>query len=77
MDNKDDQIVLERAKDIILMDNIGLRTADQSLIDEESPVRYYIYKPMVDVTEARSAQRPSSEKGSELRRQIVGGSLTN
>lgn len=74
MDNKDNQIVLERAKDIRLVGNIGLRVADQSMIDEENPARHYIYKTVVDVASDRLAQRPSSEKGSEFGRQIVGGS---
>lgn len=75
MDNKDNQIVLERAKDIRLVGNIGIRVADQSMIDEENPARYYIYKTVVDVAPDRLAQRPSSGKDSELGRQIVGGSL--
>ena len=42
MDNKDNQITLSKNKDILLMQNIHIRTADQDgTVDE--PLRYYIY----------------------------------
>ena len=41
MDNKDNQIVLSKNKDILLMQNIHIKTADQDGTDS-SPLRYYI-----------------------------------
>lgn len=52
MDNKDNRIVLSKNKDTILMQNISLRTADQDVIDEASPLRYYIYTPVIIGPEA-------------------------
>jgi S-layer protein (TIGR01567 family) len=43
MDNKDDPITLTRNKDIALMDNIYVKTADQDDISASNPLRYYIY----------------------------------
>lgn len=44
MDNKDNQITLSKNKDVILMQNIHIKTADQDPIDATNPLRYYIYK---------------------------------
>jgi S-layer protein (TIGR01567 family) len=44
MDNKDNQVTLSKNKDIVLMQNIHIKTADQDPIDEVNPLRYYIYK---------------------------------
>ncbi len=43
MDNKDNPITLTRNKDIALMDNIHIRTADQDDTSASDPLRYYIY----------------------------------
>ena len=43
MDNKDHPITLTRNKDITLMDNIHVKTADQDDISASNPLRYYIY----------------------------------
>lgn len=43
MDNKDNQIVLSKNKDIPLMGKIHIKTADQGTIDAYTPLRYYIY----------------------------------
>ena len=43
MDNKDNQIILSKNKDIVLMQNIHIKTADQDGTDA-APLRYYIYK---------------------------------
>lgn len=43
MDNKDDQITLSKNKDVILMQNIHIKTADQDTIDAAQPLRYYTY----------------------------------
>jgi len=42
MDNKDNQIYLRKNKDIVLMQNIHVNTADQDGT-VESPLRYCIY----------------------------------
>lgn len=44
MDNKDYRIVLSRNKDIPLLGDIFIETADQSDTSAENPLRYYIYK---------------------------------
>lgn len=44
MDNTDYRIVLSRNKDIPLMGDIFIKTADQSNTGSENPLRYYIYK---------------------------------
>lgn len=43
MDNKDYAITLSKNKDILLMGDIGIRTADQDDISAKNPLRYYIY----------------------------------
>jgi hypothetical protein len=44
MDNKDNQLTLSKNKDVVLMQNIHIKTADQDPIDADNPLRYYIYK---------------------------------
>lgn len=72
MDNKDNQIVLERAKDTTLMGDIGLYAADQGSADETNPIRYYIYRAVADESSALSAQGTLRDAG--LDRRIEGGS---
>jgi S-layer protein (TIGR01567 family) len=43
LDNKDNNIALSKNRDIELLGNIKIRTADQDLIDDANPLRYYIY----------------------------------
>ena len=43
MDNKDNPITLSKNKDITLMDNIHIQTADQDDTSSDNPLRYYIY----------------------------------
>lgn len=43
LDNKDNNIALSRNRDIELLGDIRIKTADQDVIDEEYPLRYYIY----------------------------------
>jgi S-layer protein (TIGR01567 family) len=43
MDNKDNQIVLGKGIDIPLMGRIHIKTADQSTMSPDNPLRYYIY----------------------------------
>jgi S-layer protein (TIGR01567 family) len=44
MDNKDNQVTLSKNKDVVLMQDIYIKTADQDLIDDANPLRYFIYK---------------------------------
>ena len=43
MDNKDNQITLSKNKDVVLMQNVHIKTADQDGT-AATPLRYYIYK---------------------------------
>ena len=44
MDNKDNEVTLSKNKDVVLMQNIHIKTADQDPIDADNPLRYYIYR---------------------------------
>ena len=44
MDNQDNSISLGRNMDIPLMGNFRIRTADQDVVDDANPLRYYIYR---------------------------------
>ncbi|NMC11098.1 MAG: S-layer protein, partial [Methanothrix sp.] len=44
MDNKDNTVTLSKNKDISLMGDIKIKTADQDVVDDANPLRYYIYK---------------------------------
>ncbi len=44
MDNKDNQVTLSKNKDVVLMQNIHIKTADQDPIDADNLLRYYIYR---------------------------------
>lgn len=44
MDNRDYKILLQRNRDVPIMGNIRIKTADQKNIDEQEPLRFYIYK---------------------------------
>ena len=44
MDNKDNQITLSKNNDIVLMQNISIKTSNQDDISASNPLRYYIYK---------------------------------
>jgi len=48
MDNKDNQITLSKNKDVVLMQNVSIKTADQDTIDAANPLRYYVYKKYTD-----------------------------
>lgn len=43
-DNKDNQITLNKNKDVGLMQNISIKTSNQDDISASNPLRYYIYK---------------------------------
>lgn len=47
MDNKDHQIVLAKNMDISLMENFHIKTADQSTISADRPLRYYVYREAI------------------------------
>ena len=44
MDNKDNTVTLSKNKDITLMGDVKIKTADQDVVDDANPLRYYIYK---------------------------------
>jgi len=44
MDNEDNKITLGKDKDIRLMENIKIRTADQDEVSANNPLRFYIYE---------------------------------
>ncbi len=44
MDNKDNPITLYGGLDRILMNDIHLRVGDQDIVDEEHPLRGYVYR---------------------------------
>ena len=44
MDNKDNSITLSKNRDVSLMENINIKTADQDDVSDQNPLRYYIYK---------------------------------
>lgn len=44
MDNKDNQIILSKNKDVQLMNDIHIKTSNQNTTDDAIPLRYYIYK---------------------------------
>jgi S-layer protein (TIGR01567 family) len=44
MDNKDNQVTLSKNKDVVLMQNVHIKTADQDTINADTPLRYFIYK---------------------------------
>jgi S-layer protein (TIGR01567 family) len=44
MNNEDNKIILSKDKDILLMSDIRIKTADQDMITAEEPLRFYIYK---------------------------------
>jgi S-layer protein (TIGR01567 family) len=48
MDNQDNRIILSRNRDIPLMGDIGIKTADQDEITAEEPLRYYVYREITE-----------------------------
>jgi S-layer protein (TIGR01567 family) len=44
MDNKDNQIILSKNRDVLLVGDIHIKTSNQNITDETIPLRYYIYK---------------------------------
>lgn len=62
MDNKDYRILLTKNKDTVLMQNIHIKTANQDVIDDANPLRYYIYKAIA--VEPEFAEGGTSGTGS-------------
>ena len=58
MDNEDNKITLNKNKDISLMENIRIKTADQDDITTENPLRFYIYEELVIEGEEEVAPEP-------------------
>jgi S-layer protein (TIGR01567 family) len=46
MNNEDNKISLTKNKDLLLMENIRIKTADQDVVTADEPLRFYIYKEM-------------------------------
>lgn len=44
MNNKDNAITLSKNKDVTLMSDFGIKTADQDDVSAKNPLRFYIYK---------------------------------
>ena len=65
MDNKYNQINLSKDKDILLMQDIYIKTADQDAIDAVNPLRFYVHRvytvPPGEYYEIRSAVHNLSE----------------
>ncbi len=59
MDNKDNTVTLSKNKDITLMGDVKIKTADQSVVDDANPLRYYIYKDVTIEGETAPAAEPA------------------
>ncbi|MEA2045379.1 MAG: S-layer protein domain-containing protein [Euryarchaeota archaeon] len=57
MDNEDNKITLNKNKDTLLMENIRIKTADQTSTAED-PLRFYIYEELVIEGEEEVAPEP-------------------
>ena len=60
MDNKDNQITLSKNKDVVLMQNIHIKTADQDTMNADTPLRYYIYKAATVAAANATAAAPAA-----------------
>jgi len=59
MDNEDNKITLSKNKDQLLMQNIRIKTADQDVINNENPLRFYIYEEaVIEAEEEEAAPAP-------------------
>jgi len=48
MNNEDNKITLNKNKDLLLMGDIRIKTADQDVICAEEPLRFYLYKEITE-----------------------------
>jgi hypothetical protein len=66
MDNKDNSITLSKNKEIELMEGVKIKTADQDVVDDANPLRYYIYKEVTiegaAAEEPVAAEEPAAEE---------------
>lgn len=46
MNNEDNKVILTKNKDMLLMENIRIKTANQDVVTVDEPLRFYIYKEM-------------------------------
>ena len=59
MNNEDNKITLSKNKDQLLMQNIRIKTADQDVINNENPLRFYIYEEaVIEAEEEEAAPAP-------------------
>jgi S-layer protein (TIGR01567 family) len=65
MDNKDNTVTLSKNKDISLMGDIKIKTADQDVVDDANPLRYYIYKAVTIEGAAEAAPVTEAAKTAE------------
>ncbi|MDM7934439.1 MAG: S-layer protein domain-containing protein [Methanothrix sp.] len=66
MDNKDNTVTLSKNKDISLMGDVKIKTADQDVVDEANPLRYYIYKEVtIEGAQAAEEVAPAAEVKAE------------
>ena len=71
MDNKDNRITLSKNKDIVLMQNIHIRTANQDRIDADNPLRFYIYK-LVTAEPKTTDERTSATNSTIPKKETIG-----
>ena len=64
MDNKDYRILLNKNKDMVLMQNIHIKTANQDTINDTNPLRYYIYEMISE--EPETADGGTSDTNSAM-----------
>jgi S-layer protein (TIGR01567 family) len=57
MDNKDNTVTLSKNKDITLMGDLMIKTSDQTVVDDNNPLRYYLYKEVA--VEGAAAATPT------------------
>jgi S-layer protein (TIGR01567 family) len=80
MDNKDNQITLTKNKDVVLMQNVHIKTADQDPIDAANPLRYYIYKAATieaaNTTASATSAAPASAPAANITRSATVSSGT-
>jgi S-layer protein (TIGR01567 family) len=60
MDNKDYRVLLNKDKDIVLMQNIHIKTANQETINDTNPLRYYVYKMIAEEPETTDEGIPGT-----------------
>jgi S-layer protein (TIGR01567 family) len=80
MDNEDNQITLSKNKDVVLMQNIFIKTSNQDDISASNPLRYYIYK--AETSETNNIIAPESsvtggEKTAEKNETVAANNTAN